>query len=286
MVDSPWVVDVSSATFQQIVVEGSRERPVVIDFWAEWCGPCRRLGPLLEKLAIERAGGFLLAKVNTDENPDLAQAFQIDGIPAVFAIRDGKLVNRFTGLLPEDELGRFLDTLGTESPPTPKEPNPLELALELEGRDPQRAIEAYRKILLTEPEEPAARVGLARVLLATPGDEQEAAALLAGMDFGDYAQEAKRLSGVILLRTVPHGDADYLSAQSGTTPEQKLILSQILAARGDYTAALAALLEAADGDRQLGRTSVRELMLKIFEVIGPRSEQADDYRRRLQSLLY
>jgi putative thioredoxin len=279
-------VDVSSETFQEIVVDGSRERPVVVDFWAEWCGPCRRLGPMLEQLAEERAGGFLLAKVNTDENQELAQAFQIDGIPAVFAIRDGKLVNRFTGLLPEDELRQFIDALGAAPPATPAELSPLQRALEQEGHDPAAAAAAYRAMLAAAPDDPAARVGLARVLLATPGHGADAAPLLAGVDFGDYAGEANRLNTIVQLRAVPHADADLLTAPSATTAEGKVALAKVLAARGDYTAALDELLEAATEDQQLGRTSVRELMLKIFDVVGPRSEQADDYRRRLQALLY
>ncbi len=286
MSDSPWVVDVSTEAFQQVVVEGSRERPVVIDFWAEWCGPCRRLGPLLERLAEEMAGGFLLAKVNTDENPDLAQAFQIDGIPAVFAIRDGKMVNRFTGLLPEDELRKFIASLGPVGTSPPPEPTPLELALELEGRDPRAAAEAYRGLLAAAPDDPAARVGLARVLLAAPGNEPEAARLVAGDAFGDYGPEAKRLRAIVQLRQVPHADADLAAARPVSGAESKLGLARVLAARGDYTAALDSLLAAAEDDRELGRTVVRELMLHIFEVLGPQSEQASDYRRRLQGLLY
>jgi putative thioredoxin len=281
--DSPWVVDVTVENFQQVVVEGSRERPVVIDFWAEWCGPCRRLTPMLEKLAVEKAGGFLLAKVNTDENPDLAQAFQVEGIPAVYAIRDGKLVNNFTGVMPEAELREFIDSLGSA---TPAEPTALDQALELEGRDPKAAVDAYRKLLADSPTDPAVRVGLARVLLTGPGNEAEAAQLLTGVDFGDFTDEAKRLNTLVQFRAVPHSDADFAAAKGAAGAEGQLALAKVLAARGDYTGALDALLRAAEDDQQLGRTAVRELMLKIFEVIGAQSEQASDYRRKLQSLLY
>jgi putative thioredoxin len=271
--------------FQEVVVDGSRERPVVVDFWAPWCGPCRRLTPMLEQHAIQRAGGFLLAKVNTDENPEVAQAFQVEGIPAVFAIRDGKLVNNFTGVIPEEQLNEFLDSLGSPTPAAPKEPTPLDRAAELEGRDPKAAAEAYRALLAAAPTDPAVRVGLARVLLNAPGNEAEAAPLLTGVDFGDLAEEAKRLNTLVQLRALPHADAGT-APKGGTAAEQQLGLAQSLTARGEYTAALDALLAAAEEDRQLGRTAVRELMLKIFDVIGPQSEQAGDYRRRLQSLLY
>jgi putative thioredoxin len=284
--DSPWVVEVTMENFQEVVVDGSQERPVVIDFWAEWCGPCRRLAPLLEQLAVQRNGGFLLAKVNTDEAPDLAQAFRVSGIPAVFAIRDGKIVNNFTGLMPEEELAAFIDSLGEATPSEPKEPTPLERAIELEDRDPKAAAEAYRAMLAAAADDPAARVGLARVLLASSGDEAEAAKLLEGVEFGDFATEAKRLATIIQLRAVPHTESDLAAAKGASGAEGKLAQAKVLTARGEYTAALDALLEAAEDDKQLGRTAVRELMLKVFEVIGAQSEQAGDYRRRLQGLLY
>lgn len=289
MVDSPWVVEVTMENFQEVVVDGSRERPVVVDFWAEWCGPCRRLAPLLECLAVERNGAFLLAKINTDEAPDLAQAFRVSGIPAVFALRDGQIVNHFTGLLPEDALSAFIDELGGAAPSEPSEPaepTPLDRATELEGRDPSAAAGAYRAMLAAAPDDPAARVGLARVLLASAGNELEATALLTGGEFGDYEVEAKRLGAVLQLRAAPHSDADLATARAASGAEGKLDLARVLVARGEYTTALDALLEAAADDQQLGRTAVRELMLKVFEVIGPRSEQADTYRRRLQALLY
>lgn len=286
VVESPWVVNVTMENFQDVVVAGSRERPVVIDFWAEWCGPCRRLAPMLEALAVEKAGGFLLVKVNVDESPDLAQAFQVEGIPAVFAIRDGKIASHFTGVIEEEQFREFLDSLGPAGPSAPVEPTPLERAFELEGRDPKAATEAYRGMLAATPDDPAVRAGLARVLLAAPGNEPEATKLLIGVEFGDFAEEAKRLNTVIHLREVPHTDADLASANGATSAEGKVTLAKVLAARGEYTAALDALLAAADDDRQLGRTTVRELMLKIFDVIGPQSEQAGDYRRRLQATLY
>ena len=284
MANSEWVVEVTMDNFQEVVVDGSRARPVVVDFWAEWCGPCRRLAPILESLAAEMGGRFLLAKVNTDENPDLAQAFQVSGIPAVFAVRDGKVADHFTGMLPEEEVRKFIDGLGAPSEPT--EPTALDRAVELELRDPKAAAEAYRGMLAEAPSDPAARVGLARVLLAAPGNESEAGRLLTGVEFGDFAEESKRLNTIVELRATPHSDADLAAAKSATGAEGKLALAKVLAARGDHTAALDALIAAAEEDQQLGRGAVRELMLKVFDVIGPRSDQAGEYRRKLQGLLY
>lgn len=279
MTDSPWVVNVTAENFDAVVVSGSRERPVVVDFWAEWCGPCRRLAPMLEALAVEMNGAFTLVKINTDENPELAQAFDVSGIPAVYAIRDAKVVNGFTGVVPEEQLREFLAEV--TGPQAPKEPTPLESASELEARDPKAASAAYRAMLVSAPTDPAARVGLARVLLAAHGNETEARELLSGVEFGDFAPEAERLQTVCALREHP---TDPLPP--GTDGPSCLEKGKVLAARGAYEPALEALLEAAEHDRDLGRGPVREMMLKVFAVLGPQSETATLYRRKLQALLY
>ncbi|MFO0802580.1 MAG: tetratricopeptide repeat protein [Gemmataceae bacterium] len=280
MAASKWVIDATSDTFQSAVIDRSHELPVVVDFWAPWCGPCRALGPVLEKLAAEQNGGFLLAKVNTDEHPDLAQAFQVSGIPAVFGIRDGKLVNRFEGVLPEDEVRKFLETLA----PTETE-NALEAAKQTESRDPKAALASYRQLFADNPDDPAVRVGLARALLAADGSEDEIHALLAPVDSGEHADEAERLKAIIAIRGVPHSDADLAKA-SGSTADALLQRGRVLAARGEYLPAMDVLLQAAEDDKKLGGTDVKELMVRIFHIIGARSPEADDYRGRLRNLLY
>jgi len=278
MAASPWVIDAKSDTFQSAVVDRSHELPVVIDFWAPWCGPCRALGPVLEKLAAEKNGGFLLAKVNTDENPDLAQAFEVNGIPAVFGIRDGKLVNRFEGVLPEDEVRKFLDSLA----PTEAE-NALEAAKRLEGSDPKSALAAYRQLFGDQPDDPAVRVGLARVLLATGGDEAEIESLLGPIEASEHADEVTRIRAVMTVRALPQSDGEL---PTGASAEALLQRGRALAARGEYIPAMDALLQAAEEDKKLGNSDVKELMVKIFNIIGPRSPEADDYRGRLRNLLY
>jgi putative thioredoxin len=275
-----WVIDATSDTFQADVIDRSHELPVVVDFWAPWCGPCRALGPVLEKLAAEKDGGFLLAKVNTDEHPDLAQAFQVNGIPAVFGLRDGKLVNRFEGMLPEDEVRKFLDSLA----PTETE-NALGSAKEQEARDPKAALDAYRQLFAEQPDDPAVRVGLARALLAADGSEAEIESLLGPVDSGEHAEEAERLKAIIAIRGTPHSDADLAKA-TGTSAADLLQRGRILAARGEYLPAMDVLLQAAEEDKKLGGTDIRELMVRIFNIIGARSPEADDYRGRLRNLLY
>jgi len=286
MAGSRWVVEVTADNFQEQVVEASRERPVVVDFWAPWCGPCRVLGPVLERLAAESDGAFLLAKVNTDTSPEIAQAFQVDGIPAVFAVRDGKLVDQFVGVLPEDEVRRFLGRLAPSAADTS-----AASALELEGKDPAAALFTYRQMFAASPDDPAARVGLARVLLATDGNEAEADELLRPVTSGEHAPEADRLRTVIKLREPSHADADLAAARAAVkadpeSAEARYRLGQALAARGEYLPALEELIAAAERDKKLAASAVRELMVDVFNVIGPQSPEANEYRGRLRDVLY
>jgi putative thioredoxin len=142
-----FVIDVDEQDFEREVVERSHSVPVVIDFWADWCGPCKALSPVLERLAAEAQGGWVLAKVDVDSNPRLAQAFGVQGIPAVKAVKGGRLVAEFTGALPEPQVREWLTVLG---------PTPAELALERARRledqgDSGAALEAYREVLREEP---------------------------------------------------------------------------------------------------------------------------------------
>lgn len=277
MASSPFVVDVTADTFEALVVDRSREVPVVVDFWAPWCGPCRALSPVLEKLAAEMSGAFVLAKINTDDSSELAQAFQVSGIPAVFAVKDGQVVNQFEGVLPESEVRKFLGTVGVEA----ADPA-AEHAKELEASDPKSAVAAYRQMFADAPNDPAARVGLARAIIAAGEADAEADALLAPLTEGEHGAEAERLRAVMTLRTVPHGDAELAAAKAAGG----VALGEVLAARGEYVPAMDVLLAVAEDDKALAAGPVRELMVKIFTAVGAQTSTAAEYRGKLRNLLY
>ena len=281
-----WVIDVDEANFEREVLERSRTVPVVVDFWAPWCGPCRALGPMLEALAHEKAGAFVLAKLNVDENQELAGMFRIEGIPAVIAFRDGRPALHFVGLLPEEQLRQFIDQV------CPSEADQgATRAADLEANSPAEAEAQYRKILAEDPNHEAARIGLARVLVAAQRDA-EAAELLKSLGVaGEVGEEAERLRRVLeVRRNQPREGAEAeLRNKIEADPENAQLryeLGSALASAGRYPEALEVLLSAAERDRQLARNQVRELMVKIFEIIGMRSPMADEYRDKLRGLLY
>lgn len=244
-------IDVGEADFRARVVERSRELPVVVDFWAEWCAPCRALGPQLERAAAARAGKLELVKVDTDANPRLAQAYRIQGIPAVKAFRDGQVVDEFVGVIPAERIEGFLDGL------VPSEADAL--AASDDEADLRRALEL-------DPNHAGAAARLARIMLSR--GELDAAEQLLERFPGDF------LALGLAARARLERDGDEL------TPAFRAWDG------GDPGTALEELQEALKGADAERRDLVRRVMVGIFEELGPGNELAQRHRRRLASAIY
>lgn len=281
---SRYVCEVTDASFERDAIELSKAVPVVVDFWAPWCGPCRVLGPLLERLADEFAGAFMLAKVNTDENPALASAFQVQSIPMVIGLRDGELAGHFVGALPENDVRDFLARLL----PSPGEQLAAEAQELLAAGQSAEAEATFRRALELDPRAEAAMVGLAS-LLAARGEDDAALSLLERVGPGQRRQEADRLAASIRIRQSGAGDEAGLRARVEASPddlEARFTLAQSLAAAGRHDEALAHYLTLVKRDRTFRDDGARKAMLDIFELLGPGSELADRFRAELAKILF
>ena len=243
------VIDVSEADFEREVIERSNELPVVVDFWAEWCGPCRTLGPLLEQAAGEREGKVVLAKLDTDANPNLAQAFQIRGIPAVKALSNERVVDEFVGVQGREAVERFFDAL-----------LPSEADVLVEGGEE----DDLRRALELEPSRADAALSLARMLIVR-GEDDEALEILAPVT-GSF-------------------QADGLAARLRLQKEDQLAEAFAALDRGELEQALEQLLDAlptADGHRD----DIRRVIVGELDALGPEHPLARQTRSRLASALY
>src|SRR5262245_13269738 len=286
MPNSEFIFEANEANFQAAVVDRSFEKPVVVDFWAEWCGPCKALTPILERLVQARKGEVLLAKVNVDENPQLAEYFQISGIPAVKAIKDGSLVLQFEGVIPEESLHEFLDRLarGEIEKQAAK-------AKSLETTKAGEAESIYRQILEKDKDNVTARLGLARLRLAAGALDEIDAHLEPVPPGGENGVEADRIRSERDLRrqSSTAGNEPELRRKIEAEPENAALrfeLGAAFAAQKRFPEALAMLLSAAELDRELARSKVKGMMVQIFHIIGVRSDLADEYRTKLQRVMY
>ena len=280
-----WTIEVSEDNFEAEVLERSMQVPVVVDFWAEWCGPCKVLGPVLEKLAGEYAGDFVLAKVNVDENQQLAAAFGIQGIPAVKLFRNGDLASEFTGALPESALREFLGKFL----PTATDKAALAAAgMEATGRV-EEARAAYQAILAADPNQAKALLGLGRLAL-NAGEDDAARNYLDQISIvDDERKEADRLLARLDLQAGGAQNEAELREQIKSEPnnlDARFQLAQALAGVEKYEAALIEFLAIVKADRNFKDDGARKAMVQIFEVLGGEDPLTDKFRTELAAVLF
>jgi len=267
------VIEVNERGFEQEVLARSQQLPIVIDFWAPWCGPCRTLGPTLERLAVEAQGAWMLAKVNVDENPRLQQAFRIQSIPAVMAVRQGKLVDQFVGALPESQIRAWLKRFVPEP-----SGSLLEAARELEASDAEGAMARYRLLLGEEPTNSDALFALGRLLLLQGSPEGVATLneLPASSPLYARAQAALPLADFVALGAgPPDGELDARYRQAGSA-----------AAARDYGQTFETLLAIVARDRSFRNDGARKALLALFAALGDEHPLVPAARRKLASTLF
>lgn len=281
-----YTFDVHADNFQTVVIEGSKQAPVLLDFWATWCGPCRVLKPVLEKLAAEYQGKFVLAKLETDSNQALASQFAIRGVPTVKAFMNGVVVDEFSGALPETRVRAFIDKLI----PSPAEHLRLAAAAAQGGGDIQGALELLREAAQTDPQNPAVHRDMAALFLDS-GDLEGAQAQL-GLIPPHLAHAAEiqalvaRLDFALKAQALP--DAATLNQTLALHPEDiaaRLQLANLHVAAQRYEEALAQLMQIVMRDPHYQDDVARKTMLALFNMLGG-GELVTRYRKLLASALH
>ena len=281
------VYDVTEADFQQRVIDESMSRPVIIDFWSPMCGPCKVLGPILERIVEELDGKAALAKVRVDDNQRLAAAFGVQGVPAVKIIKEGKLAGEFVGARPESDVRAIIESVV----PSEADELAMQAAEKQRAGDLDGAEALYKRALASRSDHGGATMGLAYVALDR-GDKDEAKRLAISIEPGT---KEKQLADALLAQLDLSGecasseDEAELSARVQQNPDDldaRFAYAKCLAAGGKYEGALENLLAVLERDKTYQDGAAKEMMVKIFGIVGKRSELADAYREKLASLLY
>jgi putative thioredoxin len=283
---SPWIIDGTEQNFDQEVLARSQDLPVIVDFWATWCAPCRELGPVLERLANEDPGQFLLVKIDVDRQPGLAQAFGVQSIPHVFALRNGQLVDQFMGALPEPQIRQWLEKF---------QPSPVELLIKearrLENEDSAAAEEKYREALELAPQDDRIRIELARLLLKQHRNA-DARDIITKLEARGFLEpEAENIKAELDVRAAAAeaggvGECRAALAAHPDDPKLKLKLAEALGAAQQFQEALELCLEVVKLTTGELRDEARTTMVNLFHMLGPEADLTKTYRRKLATALY
>jgi putative thioredoxin len=278
----------SDASFVADVIEASRHQPVIVDFWATWCGPCKQLTPALEKAVTAAKGAVKLVKIDVDKNPVYAGQLRVQSIPTVYAFVDGKPVDGFMGAVPDSQLKTFIDRL--TGPGAPSEVDEL-LAMARESLDlgdTGGAAQAFAEVLQLEPENLAAIGGLARCYLAG-GDTERAAEVAAMAPAGAKNADLESVRAALILAASAPSDTSEAEQRLARDPDDhaaRLDLAKALAGKGKLEAAADHLLTIIAKDREWNDGAARAELLTVFDAAGVTSDIAKQGRRRLSSILF
>ncbi len=284
-------IDVSQADFEEQVVKASFRQPVVIDFWAPWCGPCQSLKPILEKLAGEYGGKFLLAKVNSDENQELSAQYAVRSIPSVKAMVNGKMVDEFSGALPEGEVRKWLDKVVSSPNLSPVDGMRKAARQCAEAGDFAGALQQLAGAVALEPSNEWVRVDAAEVMLVQ-GETDEGMRLLDSLKTPEVVSDARVLklrAHIKLTHMISAGDDESsLTAAVTTNPndvEARLKLATGLIAMQRYAEGMDQLLEIVQRDRKFQDDIGRKTLLDVFNLLGGQDKLVTEYRRKLSSAM-
>jgi len=282
-------VDLTQENFEKTVNDNPM---VIVDFWAPWCGPCKQLGPMLEKAVKQANGAVRMVKINIDENPEIAQQMRIQSIPAVFAFKNGRPVDGFVGAVPESQIKQFIQRLGGAAGPSPIAQALEQAKAALAANDAGTASAIYAQVLAHEPQNVAALAGLARCYVMA-GDHDQARHILA-----ELPKEAANDPDVQQVRAALDlaQQASAASAQIGSLQEKvardpgdhqaRIDLAIALFGSGQQEAAIDQLLDSFKRDRKWNEEAARKQLLKFFEALGPTHALTVSGRRRLSSLMF